>query len=83
MGTVTLEKKPPGNVIEFPDAHAAIDGLLDAWLPRLIESNEILTNALLRVRHFILSQAPSLEADRLLAEVEDALQRAVKAQKGL
>ena len=62
-------KKLPSNVVEFPDAHAAIDGLLDAWLPRLIESNEILTDALLRVRDLVVPE-------QVRAEVEIALERA-------
>jgi hypothetical protein len=70
-----LTKKPPSNVVEYPDAHAAIDGLLDAWLPRLIESNEILTDALLRVRDLVA-------AEQVRAEVELALQRAARAKNG-
>jgi hypothetical protein len=79
---VNLPKKPPTNVIQFPDAHAAIDGLLDAWLPRLIESNEILTATLLRVRDYCLGGALPVAADQLLAEVESGLERAARARKG-
>jgi hypothetical protein len=68
-------KKLPSNVVEFPDAHAAIDGLLDAWLPRLIESNEILTDALLRVRDLVVPE-------QVRAEVEIALERAARAKNG-
>jgi hypothetical protein len=68
-------KKLPSNVVEFPDAHAAIDGLLDAWLPRLIESNEILTDALLRVRDLVVPE-------QVRAEVEVALERAARAKNG-
>jgi hypothetical protein len=75
-------KKPPNTVVEFPDIHAAIDGLLDAWLPRLIVSNEILFAALVRVRDHHLEGAPAAAADQVLAEVETALERAAKAQNG-
>ena len=68
-------KKLPSNVVEFPDVHAAIDGLLDAWLPRLIESNEILTDALLRVRDLVVPE-------QVRAEVEVALERAARAKNG-
>jgi hypothetical protein len=78
-----LSKKPPGNVIEFPDAQAAIDGLLDVWLPRLIESNEILTDALVRIREYYLAGALSLPTDQVLAELEVALERAARARKSL
>jgi hypothetical protein len=61
--------------MEYPDAHAAIDGLLDAWLPRLIESNEILTDALMRVRDLVA-------VEQVRAEVEVALQRAARAKNG-
>jgi hypothetical protein len=80
---VDQPKKLPNNVIEFPDVHAAIDGLLDAWLPRLIESNEILIDALLRVRKLYLPGAPEVAAERVLAEVELALEKAVRARNGL
>jgi hypothetical protein len=78
----TLTKKPPSSVVEFPDAHAAIDGLLDAWLPRLIESNEILTDALVRLRDFHLAGAHPVPAEQLRAEVEAALERAARAKNG-
>jgi hypothetical protein len=75
-------KKPPHSVVEFPDIHAAIDGLLDAWLPRLIVSNEILFAALVRVRDHHLAGAPATAAEQLLAEVESALEKAARAQNG-
>ena len=71
----TLTKKPSSNVVEFPDAHAAIDGLLDAWLPRLIESNEILTDALMRVRDLVV-------VEQVQVEVDAALARAARAKNG-
>jgi hypothetical protein len=47
-------KKPPHKVVTFDDAQAAIDGTLEAWLPRLVESNDALEQALLLLRdlHF-------------------------------
>ncbi len=74
--------KPPNRVAEFPDVHAAIDGLLDAWLPRLVVSNEILFATLVRVRDHHLSGSPAAAADQVLAEVEAALERAAKIQNG-
>jgi hypothetical protein len=75
-------KRVPHSVAEFPDIHAAIDGLLDAWLPRLIVSNEILFAALVRVRDYHLAGAPETGADGVLADVEAALERAARAQNG-
>jgi hypothetical protein len=65
----------------FPDPHAAIDDLLDAWLPRLIASNEILTAALVRSRDR-LAGTSSIAADQMLEEIEVALRRAAAAWKG-
>jgi hypothetical protein len=75
-------KKLTNSVAEFPDIHAAIDGLLDAWLPRLIVSNEILFAALVRVRDHYLACPPAEATDPLLSEVESALERAARAQNG-
>ena len=36
--TWDTQKKPPAKAIYFADSQTAIDGLLDDWLPRLIES---------------------------------------------
>jgi hypothetical protein len=51
-------------------------GLLDDWMPRLIETNEILTAALIRVTGFCISEASTVVADRVQAEVDVALERA-------
>lgn len=80
---VNLLKKPPNNVVEYPDTHAAIEGLLDVWLPRLIKSDQILTAALVLVRESYLAGAPPVATDQVLAEVEAALERAARAQKGM
>jgi hypothetical protein len=74
--------KAPNSVAEFPDIHAAIDGLLDAWLPRLVVSNEVLFEALVRVRDYHLAGSPAAATDQVLAEVEAALERAAKIQNG-
>lgn len=81
-GTRDTQKKPPGRVFEFPDSQTAIDGLLDDWLPRLIETNEILTAALVRVKGFCISESSTVAADRVLAEVDIALERAGIFQRG-
>jgi hypothetical protein len=69
-------KKLPHGVIQFLDLQAAIDGLLEDWLPHLIESNEILTGALVRIRDYYLAGASLVSTDQALAEVKAALARA-------
>jgi hypothetical protein len=76
-------KNPTHGVIQFLDSQAAIDGLLEDWLPRLIESNEILTGALVRIRDYYLAGASLVSTDQALAEVKAALARAAMAEKGL
>jgi hypothetical protein len=80
--TRDTQKKPPGRAIEFPDSQTAIDGLLDDWLPSLIESNEILTAALVRVKGFCIAESSTVFANRVLAEVNIALERAGIFQLG-
>lgn len=73
-----LQKKPPTKAIGFPDAHAAAEGTLDAWLPRLIEANEILTGALVRIRDTHLrGAAPD---NPVLVEIVTALETAAQVQ---
>jgi hypothetical protein len=79
---VDTPKKPPTSLIAFMDSQAAIDGTLEAWLPRLIESNEILMAALVRVRDLYLAGQP-VNAGEVLSEVETALERAANMHKGL
>jgi hypothetical protein len=81
-GTRDTQKKPPGTAFEFPDSQTAIDSLLDDWLPSLIESNEILTAALVRVKGFCITESSTVVADRVLAEVDVALERAGIFQLG-
>jgi hypothetical protein len=75
-------KKSSNTVIEFPDPQAAIDGFIDVWLPRLVRSNQILTVALLRVREHLRAGAPRAATFRLLAEVEQALDKAERIENG-
>jgi hypothetical protein len=79
---VNTPKKPPTSLVAFTDSQAAIDGTLEAWLPRLIESNEILVAALERVRDLHSAQRP-VDAEEVISEVETALERAANMQKGL
>jgi hypothetical protein len=78
---VTSPKKPSSKATVFPDAQGAIEGTLDAWLPPLIEANEILSAALIRVRDFHLAGVPSDNA--IMVDVVTALEAAARAQKRL
>jgi hypothetical protein len=80
---MNLPKRSPDAVMEFPDSQAAIDGILDVWLPRIVKSNQILTAALMRVRDYYLAGTPPLAAQRVLAEIESALEKAAQAHDGL
>jgi hypothetical protein len=80
---MNLPKKPTGEVIEFPDPQAAIDGFIDVWLPRMVRSNQVLTLALLRVRDYCRAGAPPEEACRVLAEIENALAKATRVADGV
>ena len=61
-----IPKKPDINLIAFKDSQAAIDGTLEAWLPRLIESNEILVAALERIKKLHSSGEPVASKEVLL-----------------
>jgi hypothetical protein len=65
--------------ILFWDAQAAIDGTLEAWLPRLVASNEALDAALARLMDLYLRRH-DLPEDTVLRQVEDALTRAAKSK---
>jgi hypothetical protein len=80
---VDVQKKPPTKAEVFTDAQAAIDATLDAWLPILIESNDILIAALTRLRDFYLAGTPMPGAPPVLADVEAALEQAAKMRRGL
>jgi hypothetical protein len=77
----TQTKKPPAKAITFADPQTAIDGLLDDWLPRLIESNEILTAALLSIIGLCSVESSSVIAQRVQAEVDAALERVARQAK--
>jgi hypothetical protein len=77
-----LGRKPPARTKEFKDAQDAIDATLDALLPRLIETNEILTASLIRLRDFYLTGTPMPGAEAVLADVEAALEVAAKTRRG-
>lgn len=78
-----FERKPPGKAKGYQDAQDAIDATLDAWLPRLIETNDTLSAALLRLRDFYLTGTPMPGAETVLAEVEAALEQAAKTRRGV
>jgi hypothetical protein len=71
-------KKPPVNVRSYGDQESA----LEAWLPRLVESNETLMAALVRLRDFYLAEEPRTDAEDVLIQVRVALERAETVQKG-
>jgi hypothetical protein len=72
-------KKPPHKVITFRDAQSAIDGTLETWLPRLVESNDVLEEALLLLRDLHLSRNNLME-DAVLKQVAEALDKAARAK---
>jgi hypothetical protein len=74
--------KPPVKATAYPDPQSAVDAVLEAWLPRLIESNEMLMAALVRLRDFYLAGTPPVEAEEALAQVKVALDWAAMVQKG-
>jgi hypothetical protein len=78
---VDTPKKPPSSLIGFMDSQAAIDGTLEAWLPRLIENNQILIAALMRVRDLHSAGEP-VDPEEVLLEVDTALERAANIHKG-
>jgi hypothetical protein len=79
---VDTQKKPPTSLVAFVDSQAAIDGTLEAWLPRLIESNEILVAALERLRNLFSAGEP-VDTGKVLSEIETALERAASMQRGV
>jgi hypothetical protein len=72
-------KKPAHRVITFKDAQSAIDGTLETWLPRLVESNDLLEEALLLLRDLYLAKDRSAE-DSVLERVGEALDKAATAK---
>jgi hypothetical protein len=73
--------KASGKVIEISQPQDA-SARIEAFVMRLMESNEGLAAALVRLRDFYLAGAPHLVADEVLAQVDTALETATRAQQG-
>jgi hypothetical protein len=76
-----IPPKDSGKVIAISqpqEAHARIEG----FMSRLFESNHVLAAALVRLRDFYLAGAPPLVTDKVLAQVETALEMAKRAENG-
>jgi hypothetical protein len=72
-------KKPARGIVRFEDAQSAIDGTLETWLPRLVESNDALVEALLLLRD-LYSGRNGVAEDVVLKRVEEALGKAAMAK---
>jgi hypothetical protein len=72
-------KRPAQAIIGFRDSRAAIDGTLEEWLPRLLESNDAFEEALLTLRLLYLARQSAGE-DIVLKQVQDALKKAEEAK---
>jgi hypothetical protein len=55
---------------------------IEAFVNRLMDSNEVLAAALARLRDFYLAGAPPLVADRVLAQADTALEMAARVKNG-
>jgi hypothetical protein len=77
---VEAHKKPVRTIATFQDAQSAITGTLEAWLPRLVESNDALEQALRLLRDFHLGRTEFAE-DLVLGQVEEALDKATRAKR--
>jgi hypothetical protein len=75
-------KKPASRIVAFKNAQLAIYGTLEAWLPRLVESNDALEKALLLLRDLHLGRE-TLADEVVLHQVEDALDKAARAKRAL
>jgi hypothetical protein len=65
-------------VAQPQDAYARVE----SFMRRLMESNLALAAALVRLRDFYLAGAPPLVADKVLAQVETALEMAKRTKNG-
>jgi hypothetical protein len=80
--------KKSGKLIEFSSAPEATAQSQDAitrievFVARLVESNESLTAALEHLRDFHLAGGSPFLRDKVLAEVEVAIERASRAKNG-
>jgi hypothetical protein len=73
--------KNPGKAIAISqpqETYARREG----FMSRLLESNEVLAAALVRLRDFYLAGAPPLVTDKVLAQVETALEMARRVENG-
>ena len=79
----TMEEPPrkPGQVFDFSQPQQAV-ARTEAFVGRLIESGDLLTSALVRLRDFYLAGAPPMAADKVLAQVEAALEMAARTRNG-
>jgi hypothetical protein len=66
-------------VITFQDAQSAIDGTLETWLPRLVESNDAIEEALLLMRDLYLSR-DSVAEGAIPKRLEEALKKTATAK---
>jgi hypothetical protein len=73
--------KKSGKVIEISQPQDAC-GRIETFVRRLMESNEVLATSLVRLRDFYLAGAPTLVADKVLAQVDTALEMAMRAKNG-
>jgi hypothetical protein len=73
--------KKSSKVIEISQLRDA-SARIEAFVRRLMESNEALAAALLRLRDFYLAGAPPLVADKVLAQVATALEMTARAKNG-
>jgi hypothetical protein len=77
---MTPPRKTTPRAIAFHQPQSAIEGILQARVERLFESNARLTGALVKLRDFYLAGIPSAAATEILDEVQIAITSAEKAQ---
>ncbi len=82
MTTIMDPPKKPGKVIEFSHPHEAAVARIEAFVGRLMESNDLLAATLLRLRDFYLAGAPPLVAEKVLAQVDSALELSARIKRG-
>ena len=73
--------KNPGKAIAISQPQDT-DARIEGFRSRLIESNQVLAAALVRLRDFYLAGAPPLVTDNVLAQVETALEMAKRVENG-
>jgi hypothetical protein len=77
---MTPPRKAQPRALAFRQPQSAIEGLLQARVERLFDSNARLTGALVKLRDFYLAGIPSTAAVDILDEVAIAISSAEKAQ---